>query len=104
MGSIIFAPYRERYAALIKTTTTRYSADGGETNRGLDLGQCGLTAIGSVCNSAQRIPAGRNNMTQHMQPEQTREDQRTMRRLAIVVACFIAFTAAMAVAVGVALG
>jgi hypothetical protein len=43
-------------------------------------------------------------MTQHAQPEQTREDQRTMRRLAIVVACFIAFTAAMAVAVGVALG
>jgi hypothetical protein len=43
-------------------------------------------------------------MTQHVQPEQTREDQRTMRRLAIVVACFIAFTAAMAVAVGVALG
>jgi hypothetical protein len=43
-------------------------------------------------------------MTQHAQPEQTREDQRTMRRLAIVVACFVAFTAVMAVAIGVVLG
>jgi hypothetical protein len=43
-------------------------------------------------------------MTQHAQPEQTREDQRTMRRLAVVVACFVVFTAAMAVAISVALG
>ena len=43
-------------------------------------------------------------MTQHAQAEQTREDQRTMRRLAIVVACFLAFTASMAVAIGVVLG
>jgi hypothetical protein len=43
-------------------------------------------------------------MTQHVLPEQTLEDQRTMRRLALVVACFIAFTAAMAVGVGLALG
>jgi len=43
-------------------------------------------------------------MTQHALPEHTLEDQRTMRRLAIVVACFVAFTAAMAVGVGVTLG
>ncbi len=43
-------------------------------------------------------------MTQHALPEHTLEDQRTMRRLAIVVACFIVFTAAMAVGIGVAFG
>lgn len=43
-------------------------------------------------------------MTQHVLPEQTLEDQLIMRRLAIVVACFIAFTAAMAISVAVALG
>jgi hypothetical protein len=43
-------------------------------------------------------------MTQHLLPEHTLEDRRTMRRLAVVIGCFLAFTAAMAVAVGVALG
>jgi hypothetical protein len=43
-------------------------------------------------------------MTEHLLSEQTLEDQRTMRRLALVIACFIAFTAAMAVGVGIALG
>jgi hypothetical protein len=43
-------------------------------------------------------------MTQHPLPEQALEDQQTMRRLGLVVAYFIAFTAAMAVGVGLALG
>jgi len=43
-------------------------------------------------------------MTQHQLMEDTLEDQRTIHRLAIVVACFIAFTAAMAVGIGVTLG
>jgi hypothetical protein len=43
-------------------------------------------------------------MTQHALPEQTLEDQRTMRRLVIVVACFVVFTATMAVGIGVILG
>jgi hypothetical protein len=40
-------------------------------------------------------------MTQHTLPEQTLEDQRTMRRLSLVVAGFLAFTAAMAVSIAV---
>ena len=43
-------------------------------------------------------------MTQHILPEDTFEDQRIMRRLAIVVGCFIAFSVALAVGVGVTMG
>ena len=43
-------------------------------------------------------------MTQHLRIEDTLEDKRAMRQLALVVACFIAFTAAMAIGVGIALG
>jgi hypothetical protein len=43
-------------------------------------------------------------MTQHLSMEDTLDDRRAMRRLALVVACFIAFTASMAVGVGIALG
>jgi hypothetical protein len=43
-------------------------------------------------------------MTQHPLPEQTLEDQIIMRRLALVVGCFLAFTVAMAVGVGVTMG
>ena len=43
-------------------------------------------------------------MTQHLLPEQTLEDRRTMRRLAIVIGSFLALTAAMAVGIGVTLG
>ena len=43
-------------------------------------------------------------MTQHLSMNDTLDDRRAMRRLALVVACFIAFTAAMAVGVWVATG
>jgi hypothetical protein len=43
-------------------------------------------------------------MTQHLSMEDTIDDRRAMRRLALVVSCFIAFTVAMAVGVGIALG
>lgn len=43
-------------------------------------------------------------MTQHSVMEDTLDDQRAMRRLAFIVACFFAFTVAMAVGVGVVLG
>lgn len=43
-------------------------------------------------------------MTEHLNFEETLEDQRIMRRLALVVACFMAFTVSMAVGVGIALG
>jgi len=43
-------------------------------------------------------------MTEHLLTQDTLEDQRTMRRLAVVIACFIAFTASMALGVGIALG
>lgn len=43
-------------------------------------------------------------MTEHLHFEETLEDQRIMRRLALVVGCFMAFTVAMAVGVGIALG
>ncbi len=43
-------------------------------------------------------------MTQHVLQEHTLEDHRTMRRLAIVVGCFLAFTAAMAVGIGLTMG
>jgi hypothetical protein len=46
-------------------------------------------------------PMGECAMTQHTLPEQTREDQQTMRRLALVVVGFLAFTAAMAVSIAV---
>lgn len=40
-------------------------------------------------------------MTQHLSPQQAEEDQRTLRRLAIVVGMFFAATVVMAVTVGV---
>ena len=43
-------------------------------------------------------------MTQHLLAQDTVEDRRTLQRLVLVVACFIAFTVAMAVGVGIALG
>jgi hypothetical protein len=43
-------------------------------------------------------------MTQHLSVSDTQEDKRTMRRLGLVVAAFIAFTAAMALGVGIVLG
>ena len=43
-------------------------------------------------------------MTEHLSPEDTLDDRRAMNRLAFVVACFMAFTTAMAVGVGLALG
>ena len=43
-------------------------------------------------------------MTQHPLPEQTLEDQVIMRRLALVVGCFLAFTVAMAIGVGITMG
>jgi hypothetical protein len=43
-------------------------------------------------------------MTQHFMPEDNYEDQRTLRRLGLVVAGFIVFTAAMAIGVGVIMG
>ncbi len=43
-------------------------------------------------------------MTQHLLPEDTVADQRAMRQLAIVVGCFIAGTAVMAVVVGLIMG
>jgi hypothetical protein len=50
------------------------------------------------------IPTGGIAMTEHLRIEDTLDDQRAMRRLAFVVACFLAFTAAMAIGVGIALG
>ena len=43
-------------------------------------------------------------MTQHLLQEQTQEDQRIMHRLAIVVGGFVAFTALLAITVGVIMG
>ena len=43
-------------------------------------------------------------MTQHVLPEDTFEDQRTMRRLATVIGIFVACTAIMAVVVGAIMG
>ena len=43
-------------------------------------------------------------MTQHISPQDTQEDQATMRRLGLVSGLFIAATAAMAVTVGVIMG
>ena len=43
-------------------------------------------------------------MTQHLLLEDTVEDQRTMRRLAVVIGCFIAATAVMAITVGIVMG
>ena len=43
-------------------------------------------------------------MTQHLIPEDTAEDQRTMRRLALVIGSFIVATAVLAVAVGAVMG
>ena len=43
-------------------------------------------------------------MSQHVMQQHDIEDQRIMRRLAIVVACFIAATVAMAIAIAVVMG
>lgn len=43
-------------------------------------------------------------VTQHLLQEHTEEDQRIMRRLAIVVGGFLAFTLIMAVAIGAIMG
>jgi len=43
-------------------------------------------------------------MTQHILEEHMFEDQRTMRRLATVIGCFIVATAVMAVTVGLIMG
>jgi hypothetical protein len=43
-------------------------------------------------------------MTQHLTQEQTDEDRRIMRQLAIVVGGFLVFTIVLAVAVGVIMG
>ena len=73
---------------------------------GFDLCQCVRPGIGTACFQAciqQRLD-GSANMTQHLLPEHTLEARRTKRRLAVVIVGFLAFTAAMAVAVGVAVG
>ena len=73
---------------------------------GFDLCQCVRPGIGTAYFQAciqQRLD-GSANMTKHLLPEHTLEDRRTMRRLAVVIVGFLAFTAAMAVAVGVAVG
>ena len=43
-------------------------------------------------------------MTQHLVQEQTDEDQRTMRRLGVVVGGFIVFTIILALGVGFVMG
>ena len=43
-------------------------------------------------------------MTQHVMHEDTLEDQRTLRRLALVTSVFLVATAAMAVVIGVVMG
>lgn len=43
-------------------------------------------------------------MTQHLSPQDTADDQRIMRRLALVVGCFFVFSVALAVGVGIAMG
>lgn len=43
-------------------------------------------------------------MTQHEQAEQTAEDQRIMRRLALVVGGFMLATGAMAIAIALVVG
>ena len=47
---------------------------------------------------------GEKTMTQHPHVEDTLEDQAIMRRLAIVVGCFIAFIAVMALGIGITMG
>ena len=43
-------------------------------------------------------------MTHHLMPEQEREDQQTLRRLGIVIGCFVVGTAIMAITVGLIMG
>ena len=43
-------------------------------------------------------------MTEHLLQEHTEEDQRIMRRLGLVVAVFVALTAAMAVTIALTMG
>jgi len=43
-------------------------------------------------------------MTTHLLQEDTLEDRRTLRRLAMVVACFVLATAALAVTLGLVAG
>lgn len=43
-------------------------------------------------------------MTQHLLEEDTREDQRTLRRLGTVIGAFIVATAILAITVGLIMG
>ena len=43
-------------------------------------------------------------MTEHVLKEHTLEDQATMRRLAVVIGCFIGFTAVLALTIGIIAG
>ncbi|MDX1736188.1 MAG: hypothetical protein R3228_17560 [Halioglobus sp.] len=43
-------------------------------------------------------------MTQHIQTQDTLEDQATLRRLGIVIGCFMAATAVLAVSIGIIAG
>ena len=48
--------------------------------------------------------SGGHTMSQHVLTEQELEDQRTLRRLGLVISCFIAATAVMAVTITVIAG
>ena len=43
-------------------------------------------------------------MTQHILKQDTLDDQRIWRNLAIVIGCFVAFTVALAIGIGVTMG
>jgi Na+/H+-dicarboxylate symporter len=43
-------------------------------------------------------------MTTHYLPQDTLEDRRTLRRLGLVIACFMLATAALAVTIGIVAG
>ncbi|HEY6131805.1 MAG TPA: hypothetical protein VIV27_07285 [Halioglobus sp.] len=43
-------------------------------------------------------------MTQHVMQQDILEDQRIWRHLALVIACFVAFTVALAIGIGVTMG
>jgi hypothetical protein len=46
----------------------------------------------------------RNTMTEHILQEHAQEDREIMRRLALVVGCFVGFTAMLAIAVFIVAG
>lgn len=54
--------------------------------------------------TAYGIKKGSTFMTQHLSMKDTLDDRRAMRRLALIVGCFLALTAAMAVGVGIVMG